>query len=225
MSANLLIDRIAGYFAGKAGGWPRDNGSPRMITESLEDMLARMPWNGVKVDNVTPLGIMRYQGTPRAVGAANCLAATTLNDGSTNIVITGFTQPTMPTCFSIVGNAAGITGNVVISGTNAIDVTITETLVANGTTTVNGNKAFKTITSVVLPPRNAGGNTISVGYTKKIGFPFTIQVTQQVLVQMLGAANDAATLAVNATTVESNTATLAGTPDGSKYYTAWVGVV
>ena len=64
---------------------------------------------------------------------------------------TGITSPATPRALSIVGNVSGITGNVVITGTNYQDTEITETIALNGATTVHGTKAFKTVTSIMLP--------------------------------------------------------------------------
>jgi hypothetical protein len=111
----------------------------------------------------------RLSGVAAAIAAANILALTALAAGATTLVTTGIVQPDVPRCLSIVGNAVGINGNVVITGKNTAGVVITETLVANGVTTVNGTKAFMSIDSILLPAQNAGGNQISVGVTNKLG--------------------------------------------------------
>lgn len=82
--------------------------------------------------------------------SANGVAAYNLGV-ATQEKITGITNPAVPRALSIVGNVAGITGNVVIKGTNYANEAITETLALNGTATVNGNKAFMTVTEVDLP--------------------------------------------------------------------------
>lgn len=60
------------------------------------------------------------------------------------------------------------TGNVVVTGTDYADAVLTETLALNGTTSVVGTKAFKTITSIELP---MGEETegVDVGTTDKFG--------------------------------------------------------
>lgn len=64
---------------------------------------------------------------------------------------TGITSPTAPRALDIVGNVAGITGNVKVTGTNIAGAVIDETIALNGTTAVHGAKAFKTITKIDLP--------------------------------------------------------------------------
>lgn len=85
-----------------------------------------------------------------AASANGVMAATNLS-AATQTKTTGITNPAIPRALSIVGNVAGITGNVVTTGKNYSGETITETLALNGTTTVNGNKAFKEVTSIALP--------------------------------------------------------------------------
>lgn len=101
--------------------------------------------------------------------ATSVHAAITLADGTTTEVTTDITNPDMPRALTITGNAAGITGNVVIVGTNAVDEALNETIVASGTDTVVGTKAFKTVTSITVPARNAESDTISVGLSDKLG--------------------------------------------------------
>lgn len=91
------------------------------------------------------------------VSAANAVAADgdgvlTANLGAAAQAITsGLTSPAVPRALSVDGNVSGITGNVVIEGTNYAGETITETIALNGTTAVDGAKAFKTVTKVTLP--------------------------------------------------------------------------
>ncbi|MEN6349333.1 MAG: hypothetical protein ABFD08_08070 [Syntrophomonas sp.] len=83
--------------------------------------------------------------------SANGVKALTNLGAAAQAIATGIINPAVPRALSIVGNVAGITGDVVITGTNYADGAITETLALNGVTTVNGNKAFKTITKIDLP--------------------------------------------------------------------------
>jgi hypothetical protein len=101
------------------------------------------------------------------------LAATPLT-ASEQAIITNITNPTVPRNVTIIGNAVGIAGNVVVKGTNYNGDQITETLALNGTTTVAGNKAFKTITEIDLPVQTAAGNTVSVGVGEKLGLPYKL---------------------------------------------------
>jgi hypothetical protein len=66
-------------------------------------------------------------------------------------VTTGITNPAWPRNARIVGNVAGITGTVKIHGTSFKGEVIMEQLTANGTSVVDGQLAFKTITKIDLP--------------------------------------------------------------------------
>lgn len=85
-----------------------------------------------------------------ALSANGVMAATNLA-GTVQAKTTGLTSPAVPRALSIVGNVSGITGNVVVEGTNYANEVISETIALNGTSTVNGAKAFKTVTEVNLP--------------------------------------------------------------------------
>lgn len=69
-------------------------------------------------------------------------------------ILTGITSPAVPRGLSIVGNVAGIAGDVVIDGKDAQGAVISETLAINGAGTVNGTKAFKAITGIHLPAQS-----------------------------------------------------------------------
>ncbi len=170
----------------------------------------------VAVGTLEAMFVQHYQIAPDAVGAASVHAAITLADGATTTVTTAITSPDVPRVLSIVGNAAGITGNVVVTGTNIAGATITDTIAANGTTTVNGAKAFKTVTQIVVPARNAGGDTISIGTAKIFGLPHIVYNAAMLLVKLFDGSTDTGTLAVDGDEVEKNLFSLNGTPDGSK---------
>jgi len=132
-----------------------------------------------------------------------------LADGSGSTLSVNLTSPAVPRALRIKGNAAGIVGNVVITGTNFANEVITETLVANGVAVVEGSKAFKTVSSVVVPQRNAAGDEISFGWNDKLGLPYKLAHNT-----VLNAYHDntkeatAATVTVSATALESNTVDL-----------------
>lgn len=84
--------------------------------------------------------------------AADADGVLTANLGAAVQAITaGITSPACPRAITIDGNVSGITGNVVITGTNYAGDAIAETIALNGTTLVNGNLAFKAITKIDLP--------------------------------------------------------------------------
>jgi hypothetical protein len=73
---------------------------------------------------------------------------------ATQSVTTAITNPDVPRNLNITGDHSGIAGNVVITGKNYRNETITETIALNGTATVAGTKAFKEVTSIALPIRS-----------------------------------------------------------------------
>lgn len=85
-----------------------------------------------------------------AASANGILAATNLG-ALAQTIITGLSDPAVPRGLSIVGNVAGIAGNVVINGKNLANEVITETIALNANVTAPGLKAFSEVTSVVLP--------------------------------------------------------------------------
>jgi hypothetical protein len=76
---------------------------------------------------------------------------------ATQSIASGLVNPDYARALAVVGSAAGIAGDVVITGTNLAGETITETLALNGTTAKAGTKAFKTVTRVVLPVQTNAG--------------------------------------------------------------------
>ena len=100
--------------------------------------------------NVDMVAVVHYSIAPAAVGAAAVMAAQNLTALAQNKA-TGLTNPDVPRTVTVKGNVAGITGDVVISGTNVNNVAIEDTIALNGTAEVEGALAFKTVTSVELP--------------------------------------------------------------------------
>jgi len=153
---------------------------------------------------------------PAAASVTAILAATALT-ASTQVITTGITQPDYPRALQIKGNQAGITGNVVIEGTNYAGEAITETIAANGSNAVSGNKAFKTVTKITLPAKNADGDTISVGTTGKLGLPYKL-AHNTVLAAYLNNTKEgtAPTVTTSTTALEGNTILLSSALNGTK---------
>src|ERR1700712_2683145 len=82
---------------------------------------------------------------PAAAGNTSIHAAVTLGVAAQD-VNTSITNPDVPRVVRIKGNAGGIAGNVVVSGTDIADQAVTDTIAANGSSAVDGTVAFKTIT-------------------------------------------------------------------------------
>lgn len=145
------------------------------------------------------------------------LAATTLTTVVQDITA-GITNPAIPRNIRVKGNAAGIAGNVVITGTNYKGVEITETIALNGSTAVEGNKAFKTVTKIQLPIKvNASGDTVSVGIGNKLGLPYKLS-RDTVLSAFRNNVKEgtAPTVTTSTTDIESNTVALNSALNGTQ---------
>ncbi len=166
--------------------------------------------NGAKRVHQVSLGSPAL-GTNTAVHAA-----TTLTDAA-QTVSTAITNPDVPRNLVVKGNASGMAGNVVFTGTNAEGVSITETIALNGSSAVAGNKAFKTVTSYQLPAKtNGSGDTVSVGVGSKLGLGKRLSrngVQAAYLNNVLE--GTAPTVATSSSAVESNTVQLNSALDGS----------
>lgn len=108
---------------------------------------------------------------PDAPSATAVHAAVTLADGATTTVTTSITNPDFPRILTAKGAMAGgsLTGNVVITGTNIRGEAITDTIALNDNNEVAGVKAFKTVSSIVLPARVTASDTVSIGIADKLG--------------------------------------------------------
>jgi hypothetical protein len=162
--------------------------------------------SGVTEDRAFAAHFQVLAAKATAEGNAAIHAAITLADGATTVVTTAITQPTVPRCLLVKGNAAGVAGNVVIEGTNYKDEAITETIVAADATVVRGAKAFKTVTKITAPARTAPGDTISIGATEILGLPYLL-THNTVLKTYVDNTLEATppTVTVSATAIESNT--------------------
>ncbi len=160
--------------------------------------------------------IQHYQIAPDAASATAVHAAVTLADGEATSVTDELNSPDVPRIVTIKGNAAGIAGDVVVTGTNILDQAITETLALNGSSEVLGTKAFKTVTQVDLPALTQEGDTVSVGMGKKFGLPHIVYNAACVLVKLFNGSTDSGSLTVDDDEIEKNIFALNGSPDGSK---------
>lgn len=172
----------------------------------------------IDLPSVGSVGFMtpiRYRVAPALQTATYVHAAVALT-ASPQTVTTAITNPDVPRIVTVKGNAGGIAGNVVITGTNINGAVITDTIALSGSSEVVGTKAFKTVTSIALPVEtNAGTDTVSVGVGVKIGFPVIISNTGLVIAKNFNGSVDAGTVTAS-TTVEGSIYAVAGTLDGVK---------
>lgn len=156
-----------------------------------------------------------YEAAPALGGAATVHAAVTLAPDDPTLVNSAFTQPDVPRLLTVKGNAASVTGDVVITGADANNRQISETVALNGTAVVTTTHAFARVFTVLLPARAASGNTVSVGTANVLGLTHALAVDVRLHTTFDGAA-DAGTLAIDAAEVSKNLFTPAGTLDGAK---------
>ena len=168
------------------------------------------------VGTIANMSAVKYTVAPAVGSATATKAAFALTDAAQEGIVAGITNPDVPRVVSIKGNASGITGNVVVHGTNINDEVISDTIALNGSTEVAGAKAFKTVTSIDYPAEtHAGTDTVSIGRGVKIGFPAIISNTGLVIAKNFDGSVDAGTVTAS-TTVEGSIYAVAGTMNGVK---------
>lgn len=171
---------------------------------------------GVSVDRGFIAHFQVPPGDAVAQDLISILAATALT-AEAQVITEGLSNPAVPRNLRVKGNAAGIIGDVVITGTNYANEVITETIALDGSNAVEGTKAFKTITQVELPAEtNVGTDTVSIGVGNRLGLPYKLAHNT-----ILAAYRDntkevtAPTVAVSTSAVESNTILLNSALNGT----------
>jgi hypothetical protein len=167
------------------------------------------------VGTLTPLAGLVYTTAPDLGTATYVHAAYTLGATGVNVT-TSITNPDVPRIASIKGNAGGITGAVVLTGTNIDDTVITDSIDSDGSSEVFGIKAFKSITNIAFPMKtNVSGDSISIGVGDSIGLPMATPNASVVFAFSFDDAADAGSVTA-AATVEQSVYAVAGTLDGEK---------
>jgi hypothetical protein len=157
------------------------------------------------------------------LGTTTAVHAAVTDNGAPQTVTTGITSPDFPR--NVTATAGGTAGDikaiqVVVHGTNEAGEVISETLPAfteNTAGTVVGNKAFATVTSFVIPAHDGTGATTAIGTGAKLGLGKKIS-RNSVIAAYLNKVKEgtAPTVAVSASALESNTATLNSALDGTE---------
>ncbi|WDL98131.1 hypothetical protein [Alicyclobacillus sp. ALC3] len=163
------------------------------------------------------VGRFHVDGADAPAADTTSILALTALTAAAQTLTTGITWPAVSRNVQVVGSAAGIAGNVTVKGTGFDGKAISETLALNGTTTVVGNVAFRTITEIDLPAyTNGATDEISVGVGDKLGVPFKLGV-YEVLSAWLGGVKEgtAPTVATDVANMENNTITLNSALDGN----------
>ncbi len=118
-----------------------------------------------------------WSAAEAATASTTGVHAAVTDNGAQQVVTTGITNPPAPR--NVTATAGGTAGDikaiqVVVAGTNINDEAITETLPAftvDTAGTVQGNKAFKTVTSITIPAHDGTGATTAIGFGDKLGLP------------------------------------------------------
>ena len=195
------------------------------VVDLTDDQFALIPakWFPGTIINTGPVEaeVRTYRCTPSAAGAATVHAAVTDN-GSSQTITTGITQPDVPR--NVSATAGGTAGDikaiqVIVHGTNADDEVISETLPAftvNTAGIVVGDKAFKTITSYVIPAHDGTGATTALGRGSKLGLPRKLTRNTVLAAYLNGALEGTApTVTVDDNELEKNTVLLNSSLDGN----------
>lgn len=145
------------------------------------------------------------------------------------VTLSSFThQPDVPRNLTITptGTTADVEScAIVVTGTNYLNKVITETFTfsADASTAQTGSKAFKTVTSVLWPANCESGGfaaTWIIGVGEKIGLKSCMANAGDWVWSEVGGVYETtrATIAADASHVESNTADFNGTMDGTAVF-------
>lgn len=174
--------------------------------------------SGVSVDR----SFLAHLNIPLAAAAETEGIHAALDGAAHAAVITGITSPSVPRNITATagGTAASIKAiQVIITGTNYNDEVITETLPAftvDTAGTVEGSKAFKTITQIDIPAHDAASATTAVGWGDIFGLPYKLYADELAIVKLFNKAIDTGTVVPDVADLEKNTFDPAGIPDGLK---------
>ena len=176
------------------------------VTAPDEGIIAKLHWTAAQAHAAAPAGVH----------------AAVTDNGAEQVITTDITNP--PCARNLTATAGGTSGDVkaiqvLIEGTNMKDEAITESLpvfTVNTPGIVTGSKAFKTVTKVTIPAHDGTGATTAIGYGDKLGLPYLLSLNGLLATYIGGALEGtAATIAMSATAIESNTldpySSLAGT--------------
>lgn len=167
-----------------------------------------------------------------AAASTTAVHAAVTDTGVPQTITTAITNPPYPRNITATsgGTATDIKAiQVTVNGTNIDDEVISEVLpifTVNAATTVLGNKAFKTVTSFVIPAHDGLEATTALGFGDKIGLPDAL-AANPVLFATLNAVREATlpAMVAHATLVENNTADLSSALNATAVTLCYVGGV
>jgi hypothetical protein len=195
----------------------------QIITTDVPDFnvdrgfIANLSWTAAQTVAADAEGIFKDVSAPDGT-AEPAEVAITLTPASDEFV----SQP--PCARNVVVTFAATTQGdikaaaVVVTGKNLAGQTITESFTPTADTAgaKTGAKAFASITSVLIPAQDGASVVVDVGFGELIGLPYKLAKKRVLLTLNDGVVDTAPTLAINATTLESNTIDFNGSLDGSE---------
>jgi len=155
-----------------------------------------------------------------ALDADGVHAAITGSSEEATTVTNDITDPPYPRNITVTpgGTTADVAaGDVVVTGTNMADEVISETFtfLANAESAKVGAKAFKTVTSILVPQQDGAAATFTVGWGDVLGLPFLLTTKTLVMAVFNGIIETtAATQVIDADELEKNTVDLNSALDG-----------
>jgi hypothetical protein len=174
------------------------------------------------------VGSVHGRGVPATAAANNICASQAIASATTALIngvlaVSGVATLDVPRSWQAVSSNAGdTTQTVTVRGFDEYGEALTETRTMNGTTIINGLKAFKTIVSATFSAALAGN--LTMGTNTVLGLPFRARAGD-IIQSMLDAAVEAGTRTVADTaTPTAATGDIRGTwtpgtaPNGTRQY-------
>jgi hypothetical protein len=163
---------------------------------------------------------------PAAAGTNQVLNANAGNTSAAAATVTTFVaQPDVPRNLVITpgGSTAAVAAcAVTVTGTDYLDQVISEdfAFLENASTATTGNKAFKSVSSVLFPANceeDAFAATWSIGYGEKLGLSKCMDQAGHVIFSTVAGAYESTrpTMAADASVISKNTADFNGTMNGA----------
>lgn len=164
-----------------------------------------------------------------AAGTNTAIMAATAGASTAQTITSGLNSVDVPRVLSLTvgGSSAGVqSSSVVVTGRNIEGKVITDTFntTAGTTGTINGTKAFLTITSVFIPAQVGTSATFAIGTTNAIGVRHrlfknntTVKVYSTTAHKGALTLQGVPTVTASAETIEVNTVTPLTTPDGTTF--------
>lgn len=188
-------------------------------------------WNrffqDIKLPSQAVLETMSWAG-PIAADTDYVVSAEAANNSAATTFTSFDNQPDFARNITITpGGSTGsvVAGTAVVTGTNIFGQTISENFAISNaqSTATTGNKAFKSVVSVLFPATDNSGVTVDVGVGSKLGVHRCANVAGALAFSVFDGAYESTrgTFAVSASAVESNTFIANGTLNGAKVLTAY----